>query len=143
MNFSRPQIAPITVALAALIGAILWLGVFSATSAEARSWVRIKGDNPIPAAKSLRYEVFCAKACKVDVTARVVWPNRPALVNRLQGRLRAGENRANIITLNPVALNLLRANYRRSRLRVTVVAKDRRTGATRTVRRSFRFSYTP
>lgn len=145
MIFRRPQTAPAlaATALAAVAGAVLWAGLIATPAADARSWVRIDGSSPIPAAKKLRYRVACAEACRVEVTARVVWPARPNMVNKLRGRLRAGESRANIVILNKVARNVLQANYRRSRLRVVVRATNRKTGAKRTVRRSFRFTYNP
>ena len=111
------------------------------TAQGAPGWVKIEGADRLPAAKKLRYRVRCLRACRVQVTARVIWPARPNLVNRIRGGLRSGESRRNIVVLNRVALNVLRANYRQSRLRVVVRATDKKTGATATARRTFRFTY--
>lgn len=126
-------------ALVTLAGAVA-MGPAVGEATAAPGWVRIDGNDKIPAAKKLPYRIFCRDACTVDVTARVTWPARPNLVNRLRGHLRAGESRSNIIVLNKVARNVLQANVRQSRLRVVVRATNRKTGRSATVRRTFRFT---
>lgn len=127
-------------ATATLAVALTAVPAAAPAAAEAASWVRIEGAEKLPVAKKLRYRVLCRRACQVEVEARLTWPKRPNLVNRLSGRLRAAESRLNIISLNPVALNVLRTNWRASRLKVVVRARDRKTGARATARRTFRFA---
>lgn len=142
MSLRHPRTRFLAAALAAAVGAMLWAAALTSAASAAPSWVRIDGKPELRTAKKLRYRIYCRDACKVEVTARIAWPKRPALVNRLRGHLRAGESRSNIITLNKVALNVLRANFRRSRLRVLVRATNRKTGRQATVRRNFRFTST-
>lgn len=142
MTYRRP-IIPLKVALLAVAAAMVWTGLFASPAAAAPNWIRIEGPREIPAAKKLRYRIHCRDACRVDVTARLIWPARPNLVNRLRGRLRAGETRANIVVLNNVARNVLQANYRKSRLRVVVRATNLKTGRRGVTRRTFRFSFQP
>ena len=123
-----------------VLASVVALGPAVGEANAAPNWVRIDGNDRIPAAKKLRYRIACRDACTVEVTARLTWPARPNLVNRLRGHLRAGESRSNIIVLNPVARNVLRANLRQSRLRVVVRATNRKTGRRAAVRRTFRFS---
>lgn len=113
----------------------------AATAADAAPrWVSIEGSDRLPAAEKLRYRIACRDACRVEVTARLVWPTRPNLVNRLQGHLRAGESRANVVDLNKVAHNVLQANFRRARLQVVVRATNRKTGRRGATHRTFRFT---
>ncbi len=90
-------------------------------------------------AKKLKYRIACRDACKVTVTTKLIWPNRPNLVSTIRGTFQAGESRANILTLNSPGRNTLKANYRRTTMKVIVRAKNLDTGAKRTVRKSFRF----
>lgn len=140
MVFRRPSIAFPATMLVVVLGALVWAGLSSPPAAAAPNWVRIEGPREMPIAKKLRYRIFCRDACTVDVTVRLVWPARPNIVNSLRGHLRPRERRANILILNGVSLNVLRANYRRARLRVLVRATNRTTGQRRVLRRSFGFA---
>ena len=139
----RHRLHPLLGILVALAAVPVLLGPPVPEASAAPDWVRIEGSDRIPAAKKLRYRVACRVPCRVAVTARLTWPARPHLVNRLRGRLRAGESRANVLVLNNVARNVLQANFRRARLRVIVRARNRKTGRKGVVRRTFRFSFQP
>lgn len=108
-------------------------------AAAARPWIQIYTPPRMKAAKKLRYRIFCRDACNLAVTTKLKWPNRPNLVTTIRGKFRAGESRANILTLNNPARNTLKANWRRTVLQIVVRARNRETGAKRTLRKSVRF----
>lgn len=111
----------------------------SQAKASAATWVKIQTPPKMKAAKKLRYRIFCRDACKLSVTTKLKWPNRPNLVTTIRGTFNAGESRANILTLNNPARNTLKANYRRTIMQVIVRARNLDTGAKRTVKKSVRF----
>jgi len=138
----RPLASVRTCLLAALIAvlALTVLAVAPAPPAEsAPRWIEIKGPQRLQADRQLRYRIFCRDACMANVTTRLMWPGRPNLVTNIRGGFRAGETRANIMTLNDVALRVLEGNLATSRLYVVVRARNLERGITRTARRTFRF----
>lgn len=127
--------------LVAVISATMLAGLFATPSEApaANTWVKIQTPKKMKPAKKLRYRIYCKQACKLSVTTKLKWPNRPNLVTTIKGTFNAGESRANILTLNNPARNTLKRNWRRTVMQVIVRARSLDTGAKRTVKKSVRF----
>lgn len=109
------------------------------TKAGATAWVRVFTPVKMKPLRKLRYRIYCRVACSLAVTTKLKWPGRRNLVSTIRGTFKAGESRANILTLNQPAVNTLKANWRQTVMEIVVRARNRETGASHTVRKFLRF----
>jgi hypothetical protein len=90
-------------------------------------------------AKRIQYNIVCSVDCQVTVSSTLKLKGPDLLPQVVPGQLAAGAISSPFIRLNGPALHALKSNVGRARLVTTITATDMATGASQTIRRTFRF----
>jgi hypothetical protein len=115
-------------------------GVASQPNATVSSgFVHIGGPNRLHARKMLKVPVTCSVDCNIRARFTLVLPGPNVGPQVVTGTLHPGIRKALFITLNGPALQALKDNIGRSKLKVRVHATDQATGATASDFKIFRF----
>lgn len=134
MNIGRNLLA------GALIG-IVGLGVM-ASSASAAKPMKVKiapfAGKKVRVAKNLKVIVSCSKDCVVKVRVKLITPAGNSTVKGGK-RLKTNQSWTTGMTLTNYGRRILKNHYRRSRLRVSVRARNTKNGTVRKKTRTFGF----
>ncbi|MFN8160656.1 MAG: hypothetical protein U0R52_06390 [Solirubrobacterales bacterium] len=107
-------------------------------AASAPAPVKIGGPRKLRAAKVLTFPIFVSADSFVKVRGTLRLPG-PNLRVQLGGVIRQGQPREVKLTLNSVARDDLKANFRVSSLKIVASARNLDTGVRHTARKTFRF----
>jgi hypothetical protein len=129
-----------------VVGAVALLMAIPAAQAGARDasasgvpLVQIKGHDRLRAAKTIKFKIVCAKDCAVHVNTTLIIPGPNVHLDPAAATARANHPLVDTLTLLNKTPQFLKDNYRVSRLKVVVRARDVATSKVRFARKTFRF----
>ena len=109
-------------------------------TASGKPLAKIVGPDRLAPAKVLQFKIYCSVNCAVHVTVKLIIPG-PNVVTTASATTSPGHPLTDKITLLKNTPADLKANYRVSRLKVILRARNTDTQAKRTFRRTFRFKH--